>query len=492
MQASYTELVNRFHQDILWRDPYPEDFARYTTQLRSGNLSPDQLREALMKSPERERFIDPLVADIRAAYTKFLFREPSPRDIRRHLNHFRNKFPSLEEAIRVVEGGGMRPHLGIRPLKLEMDVTTQCNIRCIMCYLSDPRFSKIRRVDISVEDFERIAEQVFPLCYSVSLSMSTEPLLHKNIGWFVATAKQQYGVEVVHMYTNGLLLHQQLIDHFIEAALDRINVSIDGATKPTYERIRRGASFDKLIANIQALNRAKGRLGSPCPVISFGFVMMRSNIEELPLLIQLAHDLQVREVDCIHVTLHDGFSAAAESLDKHKALCNRMMDEARTLAGKYHIVLTLPEPFDEACTGGPLIQISASLLNRSAETQVLATPVPPEPIPSDPVLLEDHNRVFMEHLDVDEEILCCPFPWHFIGIDPYGNVFPCGWWYHDGPLGNIRKQSLEEIWNNDLYRALRAEHLGRRLRHNCQTCPAAGPGNVNDGNAFVMKTLLVY
>jgi MoaA/NifB/PqqE/SkfB family radical SAM enzyme len=70
-------------------------------------------------------------------------------------------------------------------------------------------------------------------------------------------------------------------------------ISIDGATKETYESIRIGGKFDKLMSNIKALNAAKEDLSSRLPKIWFNITLMRSNIRELPHLVKLAHTLQV-------------------------------------------------------------------------------------------------------------------------------------------------------------------------------------------------------
>nr|MDQ3024687.1 hypothetical protein [bacterium] len=74
-----------------------------------------------------------------------------------------------------VRSGNFRHHLGIRPLMLEMDIVNQCNLRCVMCHFSSPEFSKKKKQEMSLENFRRITEQVFPLCARLSLSISTEP-----------------------------------------------------------------------------------------------------------------------------------------------------------------------------------------------------------------------------------------------------------------------------------------------------------------------------
>jgi radical SAM protein with 4Fe4S-binding SPASM domain len=448
------ELVARLCREVLGRDPLPEDRARWEPLWKTGGFSPEWFRGLLRSSPEYEQVVEPLAAEIRAVYAKFLHREPTPSDVARHVGHFRAEYHTPEECVRAIRGGDIRRHLGIRPLKLEIDITNQCNLRCVMCYFNDERVSRRRREDISVEEFARIAGQVFPVCNEVSLSYGTEPLLHQQFGELIKITKS-HRVPLVWTTTNGILLKGRMIDQVVRLGLDSICISIDAATKQTYERIRVGASFEKLMANIQALNRAKEQYRSDTPHVQLNFVLMRSNIEELPALIRLARELKAAAVGAVHVVPFENASAKEEPLVRDKELCNRMLDEARALAKRYKVVAHLPENF----RGRPARALSG-------------------------------RGNFFYGLKMDEgeaSLSCCRFPWHFVGINPYGDVIPCGWWYGEEPMGNIKAQPFEEIWNNERYRALRAEHLGRALRPTCQSCPAAGLGSVDDNNSFLVK-----
>src|SRR5262249_45213759 len=175
-----SQLVDRLYREVLWRAPDPEGFARYTTLLRRGGLTSDGFREELQRSPEYQAIVRPLLAEIKTVYSRILLRAPTAKDFARHVNHFYQRFPNDEDRLRALQAGNIRPYLGIRPLNLEIDLTTQCNLRCIMCYFVLERFSKRKREDIAVEEFARIADQVMPYCQYVSLSSSTEPLLNKD------------------------------------------------------------------------------------------------------------------------------------------------------------------------------------------------------------------------------------------------------------------------------------------------------------------------
>jgi radical SAM protein with 4Fe4S-binding SPASM domain len=396
--------------------------------------------------------------EIEATYAKFLFRAPTRQEVAQHVRHFCQRLETFEERSRATRQGTVRKYLRIRPFSVELDITNQCNLRCIMCHFADERVHKTRREDISVEGFSRIAEQLFPLCNLLNLSFGTEPLLHRKFVELLAIVKQ-YDIPCVYMVTNGLLLNEELIDRILGVnGLHHITISIDAAIRSTYERIRVGGSFDRLIRNIRSIQRVKRERGWDSPSLNFNFVLMRSNVTELPALIRLAHDLGVGHVTAIHmVPFQLGCTdTAEESLVGHKDLCNRALDEARAVAAKYQVGLNVPDNFED--------ETATSLIGKN-------------------------NRLVF-HLNVPKKDLstsCCQFPWYWVGIDPYGEINPCGWWFSELPMGNIKTESFEAIWNGERYRALRTEHAGGTLRSTCVACPAGGLGNVNNKNAFLVR-----
>jgi radical SAM protein with 4Fe4S-binding SPASM domain len=447
-------------------------------QVRDAEDNTRQVLESLFAEPlrgilghtlpalEYHEVVRPLLAEIDRVYARIIFRSPTFQEVARHVHGFYERFPTLEDRWQAIRAGNIRPSLGIRPLTLEIDVTNQCNLRCVFCHFSAEAYSKRKREDISVENFAQIAKQAFPFCHLVHLAYICEPLLHPQFGELVALTKS-WGVPYVTVTTNGLLLNEQTIEQLISGGLEGIAISMDGATKPTYERIRRKGNFDKLIGNMSALQRAKQRHASPTPHLALNFVMMRSNIAELPAFIRLAHEIGAVQVTANHLSPFKGLNMEAETMEKDPELCNRMMDEARALAKDYQIELLMPARFEPPAPE-PLLQIGVSAL---AEAPKSSKP--------------DWAR-FVGWYGVrwgDEPIDHCFFPWHFLSVSHDGSVIPCPGW-HGPPIGNILEESFEGLWNSDRYQAMRSDHLKGTLNA-CWTCPAAGMGNPNDQGAFV-------
>jgi radical SAM protein with 4Fe4S-binding SPASM domain len=411
------------------------------------------LLNALRKSSEYDDVIEPIIKEINYVFETFLFTAPTPREtLKSIINFYQNNNTANQRSI-AINNNNIRHGLEIRPFSVEMDIVNQCNLRCTMCHFSSPQYFTKKKKEISVSDFSKTAEQLFPLCSQVSLSISTEPLLHRNIEGLLNITRK-YKIPFVYMYTNGILLNQGIIDCLVKAKVNQLSISIDGATKQTYERIRVGAKFDRLIANIELINLAKLAVGSETPHICFNTVLMRSNIAELPTLVRLAHSLRVRTIAAVHMVKHDITAVdPEESLQYDKNLYNHMMEEAQELAAKFGIETYFPERFagdnqDKPPSKGDVHPIAYPTKQQSKRTEQAS----------------------------------CRFPWHFVGLDSEGNLIPCGWWFKQAPMGNVLAEPFEVIWNNENYRRLRSEHkLRRKLRAVCQTCPM---GNANDMNYF--------
>lgn len=62
----------------------------------------------------------------------------------------------------------------------------------------------------------------------------------------------------------------------------------------------------------------------------------------------------------------------------------------------------------------------------------------------------------------------CNYPWHSMTVTDRGDVLPCG--HGSRPVGNLREQTPDEIWNGETMQALRASILSGRVHAGCKSC----------------------
>jgi MoaA/NifB/PqqE/SkfB family radical SAM enzyme len=178
-----------------------------------------------------------------------------------------------------------------RPYKLfQLESSLMCNLDCVMCPWTDLH---PQGAVMSWDTFSRIAEN-FHLTRSADLTGGGEPTLNPRLFDMVGVAKEA-NCEV-GFSTNGALIDSEAAKTLLALEQDWISFSLDGATAATYNHIRRGADFETITDNIKALHRLKTAQGSQTPMMMLVFVMMRENYHELPLYIDLAHNLGIEHV----------------------------------------------------------------------------------------------------------------------------------------------------------------------------------------------------
>ncbi len=185
-----------------------------------------------------------------------------------------------------------RVRLDNLPVHARLDVTTRCNLRCIQCVGIQARLAER---DMDPEVLERIASEVLPTAAAVQYADGGEPFLYKQHPRTLELLSQ-HRHPYSRIFTNATLLDEALCRRLIECGLKDLAVSLDGATAPTFEGIRRGASFDRVVENLTRLRDLKRKLGSRLPVVTVHVVAMRDNLAELASIVRLAKELAAEEV----------------------------------------------------------------------------------------------------------------------------------------------------------------------------------------------------
>ena len=150
-----------------------------------------------------------------------------------------------------------RARLSYLPVRLWIEPTSVCNLRCIMCPNKDLEKSQKGFMDFDL--FKKIVDEARSFVFDVHLLHRGESLLHPDFFKMVRYAHEA-GL-VTRFHTNGTLLDEEKSYQLIESGLDQFAFSFDGFDQETYERIRVNASFEKTVGNIVRFLEIKKRLG---------------------------------------------------------------------------------------------------------------------------------------------------------------------------------------------------------------------------------------
>ncbi len=304
---------------------------------------------------------------------------------------------------------------------IDVEPITSCNLQCSFCQV--PRWERANKtVSMTLEVFKKIIDQ-FPCLKKVKIQGMGEPFINKQLPDFIGYCTNKgIGTRVV---SNGTILNETIRERILDAKLNEIYFSFDGATKETYESLRVGASFEKVLENIRKLCELKKARNSNIHIGMVCLVSTQQVLKELPEYIQMAFDNGVTEVQIKRRLKNwkkvDGSNAyIIGSLMK----VNEFHD--------YDIY------FAQALEKARLLGVSLTRMH-----------------------------------DADYSLFnFCHWPWDSAYISVEGKVVPCcdigipeTW-----QMGDLMKEDIEKIWNNDLYRSLRRDMKKNNIRDICKAC----------------------
>ena len=169
-----------------------------------------------------------------------------------------------------------------------IEVTAHCNLNCAVC---------VRQVwrdapgEMTWETFQGVIEglRAFPDLRRLTFGGFGEPLTHPRFAEMLALAAE-LGAGMT-LTTNGLLLDEAMAEKLLAAHLDTVVVSLDTVHVQAYEQARLERGVDQVLDNMRALRELARQRGQMLPRIGLEFVAMRSNLEWLSRLPELARDL---------------------------------------------------------------------------------------------------------------------------------------------------------------------------------------------------------
>jgi MoaA/NifB/PqqE/SkfB family radical SAM enzyme len=215
------------------------------------------------------------------------------------------------DALNRIERRSGRVRLMSAPVEVTIEPTNECNSRCLMClpYRRDAALPRPESGYMTLETLQRVGP-VLRRARRVLLGGFGEPLMHPRYLELLGEVKVR--VPYVYFFTNGTLIDRETAEGLVRSGVDRIALSMGGATEETVRHVR-GVSFAAVAAGLGELAAAKSRLNSITPLLEFNVVQMRSVVPEMKALVDLAGEHGVEEIDTPQMWVESA-AAAPESV----------------------------------------------------------------------------------------------------------------------------------------------------------------------------------
>jgi MoaA/NifB/PqqE/SkfB family radical SAM enzyme len=355
------------------------------------------------------------------------------------------------------------------PTVVSVESTRYCNLRCPMCEFVDLG-TVATGPHMPLDEFTRIVTGLPAEVERVQLTVTGEPLLTRDLDKMIEVVAA-HGLRL-DVLTNGMLLTGKVVDQLLPV-LGRLQVSFDGATKATFEAIRVRSDFARVCRNVRAfVARVRELPAAERPQVGLECTIMRSNIEELPALVELAADLGVHRLACHHV--HPFVERLrAESLANHVELAERCIDAALARAKALGLPMSVEALgtviADTAKDDGEQRVVRRDTTAAADPNRLPARSVGFEHCPPVPASRRAASAPASTDAELPATIGYCQYLWERAEIAIDGDVRACcvaGAPY----LGNVRRDPFARIWNGPVYRAMRAGIVAQQPVAFCKGC----------------------
>jgi len=339
-----------------------------------------------------------------APFNSIVGEEPNPQRreaLERFFDHFYSLgffTTALKFAGEVVNVTPPPDHL-LGPLAVHLEIVAACNLACTHCFAGQlPR----REQPLTMMELDTLFATLARMgSYRLGLT-GGEPLLRYDLFEIVDRATE-HGL-CPCLTTNGLLITEQNAREFGRRNLVWLNVSLEGATAETNDRVRGTGTFDRVVANLRTLRRHTR--------FTLAFTVMSTNVNDVEA--------------CAELAAHVGAESAVFRPLYPVGVARHHPDLMPTFAEYTSAVDRLASM---ACDGEPEL--------RSLD-------------PFGPHTRTETQSVVHENYGCGAGNLVC-------SISVSGDVNPCSFLGPEFAASNLRRHPFDEIWHNShRFREIRA------------------------------------
>jgi pyrroloquinoline quinone biosynthesis protein E len=305
------------------------------------------------------------------------------------------------------------------PLTMDVEPTTGCNFRCTMCDVSSPNWIT---KNMKMETFKKLIDMNKQLL-QIKLQGMGEPFVNKNYLEFVDYASN-YGI-FIQFVTNGSLLDEKLINSLCERKnISLIGVSIDGATKKTFEKIRIRSNFELIISNTRRLiSKIQEKDKKTRPQIRALSLIQSENFHETEQIMYLCKNLGFDEL--FYQVQLTGWGKKDWEINNSKKDIN----------------------YDKKNNS----QLFKEIIKKGKEINF---------------------KVEVNEVDLLSKERPCSYPWNTPYVNTDGLLSPCTM-IPDPKVftfGSIHETDFKKIWNSNKYKSFRKDIATHNLRDYCKNC----------------------
>ena len=289
------------------------------------------------------------------------------------------------------------------PQYLMMKITNKCNSNCVYCNHAANKIGREIKDQIPTEKILNILDEAANMGVKAVSISGGEPLVRDDVEVFVKKIVEHNMVPV--LLTNGMLLKQRA-KKLYENGLRYFIVSLDSLEEEKYFN-QRGVHLESVLEGIEELEKIKKPDDSV--KIHVTPVVTAKNISDMP---EMIKQLSSRKIAVQISPYHDFYKYKDNELEKYDSeIVEKVIDK---------------------------------ILKMKKEGYLIA---------NSEAFLKHFNNFFNKKMIIPQNYNCLA-GYVSVYVDTYENVLPC-WSDSFKPIGNLKNESLKEIWYGAKYQEYR-------------------------------------
>lgn len=360
------------------------------------------------------------------------------------LRHVKNRLDRLRQRLRSRRlqraGDGVAPRL---PHFVVYEPTLLCNLRCSFCYVADILNPEDWRAkELTLEELDRVFLDGAVKRFNIT---GGEPFVRKNLVSIFELLRRK-GMQCDYITTNGTVMTDEKAEGLAELAASRflkhISVSLDGPEE-FHDRIRgQKGAFVKTAGNVERLRKAFEARGLRLPV-SINTTLTAGNLRLLPRIVDTAVEWKIDLIGLNQLMF---------------ATPDEVQETLRIIGESDPDLISTHVTKDPGIDPAEVPEVLKDALHYAAGRGVTINWRPAQSLehleryytPDQPLQGRCFYPFFGGRITYDGKVHFCPF----IRVE----------------MGDLRRESLTEIWNNRRFVALRRELLEHGIFPVCRRC----------------------
>jgi len=356
------------------------------------------------------------------------------------------------------------------PLKLELQPTNKCNLKCKQCWMKgyDPKDFRYD-LELPPERYLEIIREAAKLgVLHIEFTGGGEPTFDQEAIMSYFREIKRLGI-FGDITTNGTRFTDDMIRETVELRWDRLSFSMDGANAKTHDFIReqRGA-FEKSIHAIKRFTYWKKELGQEKPLLEMVPVLTNRNYHQMSEYLELAHEIGIQRVKMKPLYVHHQFAEQLRLNEEQLTEMNKHIEEALPIANELGIETNFSDLIHRP--GNQVVKKAVTIIDLYDEElegfrENLAEALH---LKVEDFYTKESSEVYERFIKFVQ--IPCFLPWHHITISPDGGVIPCTGAGTMEPKPNVRDHSLNEILFGEQFTEFRSQVASGKMPTICQEC----------------------